>query len=50
MKHRQPTALPPVRVSDRELLTTAILLTFGSAIAVIFVVFFLGPLLEALGL
>lgn len=49
-KYRSAKALPPVRMSDRDLLIHAIVWFTGSALGVIFVIFFLNPLMEALGL
>lgn len=50
MKYRWAKPLPVVRASDRELLTAS-LACFGFAAAgVVFLVLFLNPLMEALGL
>lgn len=50
MKYRWAKPLPVVRASDRELLNASLVCFGFSAVAVIFVVFFLNPLLEGLGL
>lgn len=49
-KYRSAKALPPVRMSERELLKASLVCFECSAILVVFVVFFLNPLMEALGL
>lgn len=48
--HRLSKPLPPVAMSDRSLVNTSLVYFGFSAVGVIFVVFYLNPLLEALGL